>query len=226
MIFLKSFKLFENLEILNFPMDGWVEVDPKNDRYYEGYTLQMEHMLTDNVGISISKFGESENIWVSMFDKRESCGHGVGKYGEIRDIDGLKKESNNYDQMMSICRFSIPFFDKPNDDIIEFIKDVFVDITDMSEEFMIDDDGKCDWGYTSTTEEYDGVGFPAKSVDDKLSLSLCWRYTGDFERFKEEYEYSKDKLKIKLKSYTINIYNFDSYPDRKFVDIVISDIEY
>lgn len=225
MKYLQNFKVFEQVnediisEILSH--DGWVDIGP-NDTYQ----YRLMNQITDKCVVYINVYYESNSLWISMSKPGEDTAYGLGEYKNLK-INGLPSHPKHYEQMMRVCYFlSERFESEPDKDILDFIDNVFIDISDITELF------DKSWGYLEEVksnngkEDYIEYGcFPPRHASDKLGYGITWQYKCDFEEIKKEFEENKDKLEIKLSSYNVNMFNHVLDDGRRFVDIVISDIE-
>ena len=225
MKYLQNFKVFEQVnediisEILSH--DGWVDIGP-NDTYQ----YRLRNKITDKCVVHLNVFYESDTLWVGMSKPGYDSAYGLGKYGGI-SISGLEQKISDYNQMMNVCHFlSRRFESEPDKAILDFIDNVFIDISDIAELF------DKSWGYLEEVKSKNGDllyiefgNFPPRHASDKLGYGISWEYKCDFEEIKKEFEENKDKLEIKLSSYNVNMFNHVFDDGRKFVDIVISDIE-
>lgn len=226
MRYLHGYKIFEGKKTVDeiideiLSHDGWVDTG-SNDIYQRC----LENQITDKCVVFINVFYESDMLWLSMSKPGDDSAYGLGSYGDLK-INGLPSHLKDYDQMMNVCNFLSKRFDsEPDGDILDFIEDVFVDISDIANKF------DSDWGYLEYVKGKDGGedyiefgNFPARHVSDKLGYGITWEYHCDFEDIKREFDYNKDRLSLQLKSYNIHIFNHELSDSRKFVDVILSDI--
>lgn len=177
--YMKYLKLFNEskiskqdsiLEILSKP--GWKKIEPK----YEHWLTQLDYQLTDNVKIMVLELDSSNKL--TYYLVKDGVIHYVSSYSDnytqlFSEYDTIYRDMSNYERMMKICNYLLPFFNrKPNDDLIEDIRQCFIEIEDK-----LGIEPELNWGYCDTKNEEFGF-FPAFRFIDKLCLSIIYNHYG------------------------------------------------
>jgi hypothetical protein len=173
-------------EILSKP--GWKKIDsPK----YEHWLIQIEYKLKDDIYIRVLDIANS-NKSLNYYLVKDDISHHVSSYGDnytqlFSEYEFSYNNLSNYERMMKICNYLLPFFTKePSDKLKQDIRMCFIDIED---ELSID--VEINWGYCNKEE----FGFfPAFKFSDKLKLSLIYPYDDNKEKIKSIFEDGKNKL--------------------------------
>lgn len=192
MYYMKYLKLFNEskrskqdsiLEILSKP--GWKKIEPKN----EYWLTQLDYQLTDNVKIMVLDLDNSSKE-LSYYLVKDGTYQYVSSYSNnytllFSEHDTIYRNMSNYDRMMKICNYLLPFFNrKPNDDLIEDIRYCFIEIEDK-----LGIEPELKWGYCDTKNEEFGF-FPAFRFTDMLCLSIIYNHYGhkNYDDVAEEIE--------------------------------------
>jgi hypothetical protein len=168
----KKSKEFYIQEILS--KRGWKKVETP-DR--DNWLVQLEYQLTDSVKIVVLDLDNSSRELPYYMKGGEDFNY-VSSYSDnytqlFSDYDIIYKNMSNYERMMRICNYLLPFYEKELDNnLIEDIKDCFISIEDES---GIEVD--IEWGYCDINNEEFGF-FPAFRFSDKLCLSLIYNHYG------------------------------------------------
>ena len=168
----KKSKEFYIQEILS--NRDWKKVEtPDNDNWL----VQLEYQLTDSVKIEVLDLDNSSRELPYYMSKSESFNY-ISSYSDnhtqlFSDYDTIYKNMSNYERMMRICNYLLPFYEKePDDNLKENIRDCFISIEDES---GIEVD--VNWGYCDVKNEEFGF-FPAFRFSDKLCLSFIYNHYG------------------------------------------------
>jgi hypothetical protein len=176
------------VEILSKP--SWKKIDPPSTKQW---LSQLEYKLTDDVTIQVLDLdGRGELPYYLI---KDGVSHYISSYTNnytqlYSEYDPIYRDMSNYDRMMKICNYLLRYFhNKPSDDLIEDIKDCFLEIND---ELSIPPE--IVWGYCNSRDEY-GY-FPAFRFSDGLSLCLIYEHYReiDFDKIEEEFNLIKDRL--------------------------------
>jgi hypothetical protein len=187
--------------------NGWKEIFPTS---LPNFRKEFKYKLTDNIYIllaDVEKYGgnvweyymtsdsDPEIRWVNFYKNS-------GQYYEVRFK--INKKSD-YEKMIIHCESLIPFYEKiPSKELIEEIKDSFIDIFDIYE------DNSIYWGYNNGHRD---CTFPSIRLSDELALNLKFYYSDlniigetlnhfDYNQnwITNEFEYGKKKLRFILKN--------------------------
>lgn len=172
---------------------GWEIINPPSNNNWE---LELRYHIKDDIYIDILKFHKSKDLNYYL-RKSKANFHYIGSYANnytelYSKYNSIYLDMSNYDRMMKICNYLLPYFyKKPNDDLIEDIKDCFLEINDelsMSPDIF--------WGYSNNKDEF-GY-FPAFRFSDSLALCLVYEHNReiDFEKIEEEFNLIKDRLEL------------------------------
>jgi hypothetical protein len=170
---------------------GWELIDPPSHNDWE---LELRYHIKDDIYIDILKFHKSKDLNYYLRKGKVNF-HYIGSYDKnytqlYSEYDTIYKDMSNYDRMMKICNYLLPYFyNKPSDDLIEDIKNCFLEIND---ELSISPE--ITWGYSDNRDEF-GY-FPAFRFSDSLALCLVYEHYReiDFEKIEEEFNLIKDRL--------------------------------
>lgn len=199
---MKYLKKFNESNLVTTHLDdilshkGWELIDPPSHNNWE---LELRYHLKDDIYIDILKFYKSKDLNYYL-RKGKNNFHYINSYtyncGSLQntqlysEYDTIYRNMSNYDRMMKICNYLLPYFyNRPNDDLIENIKECFLEIND---ELSISPN--IVWGYCDNKDEY-GF-FPAFRFSDNLALCLIYEHYRkvDFGRIEEEFNSIKDRL--------------------------------
>jgi hypothetical protein len=157
--------------------------------------LELRYHIKDDIYIDILKFYKSKDL--NYYLRRGKANfYYIGSYDKnyielYSEYQHMYSNLSKYDRMMKICNYLLPYFyNKPSGDLIEDIKDCFLEIND---ELSIPPE--IVWGYSNSDE----FGyFPAFSFSDSLSLCLIYEHNReiDFEKIEEEFNLIKDRLEL------------------------------
>jgi hypothetical protein len=187
-LFLESKKDLKN-EILS--KEGWVE---SSDIYPHWDWLLVYNMEGVNLNLLSRDKGKTICYYMGNMGKSEDDFLYVNSYNDnytqlFSQYEHIYREMSDYDRMMKICKYVLPYFkNKPDDDAIDFIKECFLDISDICGDFEVE------WGYDNGG---DNLHFPAFKFSDKLSLRLSSEYypsEDKWEEIKSEFELNKEKI--------------------------------
>jgi hypothetical protein len=173
-------------EVLSNP--GWKQVEPAT----EHWNYQLEYKLNDKVKIILLNYdntGNNMNYYLVSDDQtRLRCWSNnycylptlnefnfVSSYNRnytqlYSEYDTIYKNMSNYDRMMKICNYLLPYYERgPDNDTIEDIRECFIEIEDIFNGYS-----KMIWGYKNQNEEF-GF-FPAFKFSDRLGLFFEYHY--------------------------------------------------
>jgi len=160
------------VEILSKP--GWKKIEPPS---VEHWLSQLEYKLTDDVTIQVLDLdGSSRELPYYLI--KDGVNHYISSYSDnytqlFSEYDTPYRNMSNYERMMRICNYLLPFFNRePNDDLIEDIRQCFIEIEDN---YGIE--VELNWGYCDIKNSEFGF-FPAFRFSDKLCLSLIYNHYG------------------------------------------------
>lgn len=131
----KNSKEFYIQEILS--NRDWKKVEPPDS---DNWLVQLEYQLTDSVKIVVLNLnhisGSSSDLPYYMMKK----GHFnyISSYSDnytqlFSEYDTIYNNMSNYERMMRICNYLLPFYEKePDDNLKENIRDCFISIEDES----------------------------------------------------------------------------------------------
>lgn len=183
-------------EILSKP--GWVKIEPTR---YEHWINELEYQLTDDVKITVLQFdpqmrrvlkdGKDIQYYLEKGDDFYIIGSYTNNYTQLfSEYEYPYRDLSNYERMMKTCNYLLPFFyRKPDDNLINSIRECFIEIEDYpSIEFELK------WGYCDAKNEEFGF-FPAFRFSDKLALSLVYNLNGaKIEDIDDILESGKERL--------------------------------
>jgi hypothetical protein len=167
---------------------GWKKIEPE-ENYWDH---QLIYQLNNDVRINLIKLKDSKSFNYYLESKDEF--NFINSYGDnhtelFSEYNTIYLDLSDYERMMKICKYLLSYFEKkPNDELIEDIRDCFIDIEDK-----FDGDFKLEWGYKNDKGEW-GY-FPAFRFSDKLGLYLIYYYEITDE-IKEIFEDGKKKLEV------------------------------
>jgi hypothetical protein len=183
-------------EILSKP--GWKEINPPDRTHW---ISQLQYNLTDDVYIQVLDLGSFKNDLSYYLVKGQLPGTDMNNYYINSYTDNYTelfskytstyRDMTNYDRMMRICKYLLPFITKePSSDIIDDIKECFIEIEDI-----LSVEPETIWGYCNEKNE---IGyFPAYRFGDSLALCLFYIHHHnkiDFDRIEEEFNLIKNRL--------------------------------
>jgi hypothetical protein len=183
-------------EIMSHP--GWEISKPEG----EDWTIQLTYNIIDDINIEVVRFkervGREYNPFYYYLNKNGSWQF-MGSYSDhfsalfSKDHPSYSHLSD-YDRMMKVCEYNLVYYTKkPDEDLMEDIRDCFVDISDE-----LSEDSVVLWGFCSDTES--GF-FPATKFSDELSLCIGYENDGPInyeltDKIKEIFEESKERLEM------------------------------
>ena len=174
---------------------GWEQVKPEQ----EHWDYQLEYNLTDNVKIQLINFDNKDdfNYYLVSDDDFNFVSSYKDNYTQLYS-DSPYSNLSDYDRMMKICNYLLPFFEKkPDGELIEDIKDCFIEIEDM-----FDGDYEVEWGYKN--DSWWGF-FPAYRFSDKLGLFFNYNIDlGDNDDLRNKIYELFEEGKIKLNHFDID----------------------
>jgi hypothetical protein len=184
-------------EILSNP--GWVE-DEKNHEHWDWSLSYLMEGVKINV-ISLKRFvngiptDSSICYYINMGGDNNFTNNYTNNYTILySDSDNIYRNMSDYERMMKICKYLLSYFKKkPSDKTTSFIKNCFLDISDICGEF------EEIWGYSNNKDTQ--LYFPAFSFRDVLSFGLFTDYYANdskWDEIKSEFELSKEKLLIEF----------------------------
>jgi len=163
--------------------DGWERKEPSK----EHWDIELVYKLSDDVYIDVIKLKSSDNL--NYYLRRYNSFYYINQY----DTNGTElfkySRLSNYETMMKICNYLLPYYQKrPSSDMIDDIKECFIEIEDISYRTTID------WGYWD--DEY--CFFPAFRFSDKLCLGIFYDINKGItlDKVKEEFLDTKSRLEI------------------------------
>jgi hypothetical protein len=169
---------------------GWKEVYPTNK---ENWISQLEYNLNDNVYILILETKNLKDLTYYLVNdyKYYFVSEYTNNYTQLySEYDTIYRDMSNYDRMIRICNYLLPFFTKkPSDDIMYDIKECFIEIEDQ-----LSVEPEIIWGYCNENE----IGyFPSYRFSDSLALCLSYIHDSeeiDFDKIEEEFNLIKNRL--------------------------------
>jgi hypothetical protein len=171
--------------------DNWLVLKPK----FKHWRHHLRKELIDGVYIDLIQLSGRNDQCIYMSSDNNPDLHFISNY-KVNYSELYTNIDDNYNRMIKICTYLIPFFTKyPSYSLIEDIKEIFIDISDLNGEPEIK------WGYINFNDWLfrNDIGyFPAFRHSDKLKLFLIYY---DFKKSKtittlELFNNHKDKLKV------------------------------
>lgn len=128
---------------------GWKQIDPPTD---ENLDVQLVYKISDNIFIDMISLKESStDSLIYYMRKGDNRFIYINPYNDnFSEIyskhDSLYKRLSNYERMMKICNYLLPFFeDEPDDKTKDNIRECFYEIEDI-----LSIEPEISWGYTIT----------------------------------------------------------------------------
>jgi hypothetical protein len=198
--------------------EGWIEKNPENIRHL----FNLSYKLNDKVSIELIQDKKEKIIKgdfiIYLKDNNQNLLYKIGYY--LTPTNELyRTETDPYKRMFKICNYLLPYFNnKPSDDLINVIIDIFINISDLTE-----DKPMVKWGYHIN----DKYGFfPAFNNKCKLGLFLSYKFTNNkiIPDLIKEFKNSKYRLQIvninsNKCSYDFEYFNENSINDSFIVKI-------
>lgn len=101
-------------EILFKP--GWVKIEPTR---YEHWINELEYQLTDDVKIKVLKLKDGKDLPYYLYDNHHlfHIGSYTSNYTQLfSEYEYPYRGLSNYERMMKICNYLLPFFYRKPDD--------------------------------------------------------------------------------------------------------------
>lgn len=160
-------------EILFKP--GWVKIEPTR---YEHWINELEYQLTDDVKIKVLQLKDGKDLpYYLEKDGYYNIGSYTSNYTQLfSEYEYPYRDLSNYERMMKICNYLLPFFyRKPDDNLINSIRECFIEIEDYPSILF-----ELKWGYCDAKNEEFGF-FPAFRFSDKLCLSFIYNHYSEIQ---------------------------------------------
>lgn len=196
--------------------DGWEKIDPPSN---DNWDTELVYKLKDDIYIDVLSWSKGLNYYL----RQRKDVYYVGTYDDggialYSKFNSAYRDLSNYDRMMKNCKWNLKFFENyPSDDLINKVKECFIEISDYLEETPLTDFGFCH----SDNSEF--CFFPASRFSDKLYLCLFYVFNGQLDVFDNVVNEFND-IKGRLQTLDIDDENAKIVNDDNFRIVIAIDL--